>query len=59
MNVDKLTVLFPYTCNTDSKTKKIHELKQLQRIAEQNSETVEAARIALRILELQKFGETS
>lgn len=57
--MDKLTVLFPYTCNTDSKTKKIHELKQLQRIAEQNSETVEAARIALRILELQKFGETS
>jgi len=55
--VDKLTVLFPYTCNIDNKTKKIHELKQLQRLAEQNNENVEAVRIGIRILELQKFGD--
>ena len=57
--MDKLTVLFPYTCNIDNKTKKISDLKQLQRLAEQNKENVEAVRIGIRILELQKFGETS
>ena len=55
--MDKLTVLFPYTCNVESKSRKISDLKQLQRLAEQNNETIEATRIGIRILELQKFGD--